>query len=380
MKSTKIDELLKDGFTRKYATFYLNILKEENENKNYDKEFVKWAHERGYSAKSASIYGINDTNFEEYLSDYDYYRLWPINSWNRIWINDKLTLKYMLAGTEYDALMPEYYFYASSDGLRSLLDNPFKDEVADFEQFKKVLKEKKKFACKPCNGSTSVGFFKLEYNNGKFYYNDGIITESKLREVLEANPNYVFTEYLIPASKFYKMNQTIHTLRLVTINEHGCDPKIMGGYLRISHKTSSAANYISCEDPSQYNIFTDINVEDGSYGNAKCVYFNRAENILAHPDNRELLSGRIDDFSNLKEIVLGVAKRFNTIEYMGFDIGITENGFKCMEINSHPGIGYMQLYKSLFADEFTEKYFKKKIKQIDLLSEQKRLERVEIPR
>lgn len=39
----------------------------------------------------------------------------------------------MLAGTEYDALMPEYYFYSSSDGLRSLLDNPFKDEVADFE-------------------------------------------------------------------------------------------------------------------------------------------------------------------------------------------------------------------------------------------------------
>lgn len=77
---------------------------------------------------------------------------------------------------------------------------------------------------------------------------------------------------------------------------------------------------------------------------------------------------------------MGVAKRFNTIEYMGFDIGITENGFKCMEINSHPGIGYMQLYKSLLADEFTEKYFKKKIKQIDLLSEQKRLERVEIPR
>lgn len=30
---------------------------------------------------------------------------------------------------------------------------------------------------------------------------------------------------------------------------------------------------------------------------------------------------------------------------MGFDIGVTDKGFKYMEINSHPEIDYLQMYR-----------------------------------
>ena len=60
---------------------------------------------------------------------------------------------------------------------------------------------------------------------------------------------------------------------------------------------------------------------------------------------------------------------------MGFDIGVTDKGFKCMEINSHPGIDYVQMYRPLFADLFTEKYFKSKIDKINSLSDVEILER-----
>lgn len=77
----------------------------------------------------ASLYDINDINYMNFLSEYDYYR---------IWINDKLTLKYMLDGTEYSGIMPKYYYYTSMDGLRTLVDNPYKNDIADTEQFIKV--------------------------------------------------------------------------------------------------------------------------------------------------------------------------------------------------------------------------------------------------
>lgn len=52
-KSTSLDELLKDGFSKKYAMFYLNILDIEKEQKVYDESFMEWAHSKGFSAKNA---------------------------------------------------------------------------------------------------------------------------------------------------------------------------------------------------------------------------------------------------------------------------------------------------------------------------------------
>lgn len=130
--------MLEDGFSEKFARFYLNILEEEKNNSAYDSQFVKWAHSKGFRAEVASLYDINDINYMNFLSDYDYYRIWPINNWIRIWINDKLALKYMLDGTEYSGIMPKYYYYTSMDGLRTLVDNPYKNYIADTEQFIKV--------------------------------------------------------------------------------------------------------------------------------------------------------------------------------------------------------------------------------------------------
>lgn len=54
--------------------------------------------------------------------------------------------------------MPEYYYYTdSSRGLIPLVDNEDKGNgLADFVD---CLKKHRYFACKPCNGSGSQGFF-----------------------------------------------------------------------------------------------------------------------------------------------------------------------------------------------------------------------------
>ncbi|MBR1764096.1 MAG: hypothetical protein IJ746_01745 [Ruminococcus sp.] len=381
MYSEKLEDLLKDGYTRKYAQFYLNILEEEKNNSNYDQSFVSWSHSRGFRAEVASIYGINDNNCSDYLTDYDYYRIWPINSWERIWINDKMTLKYILSGTAFDSLMPEYYYYSTPNGLRPLMDNPYKNENNGLSSFCKLLKERGAFACKPCNGSTSVGFFKLSFSSdGNYYIDNTIINEERIKKVIEENPNYVFTEYIHPNPFFSKMNETIHTLRLVTVNENGYSPRIIGGYLRIPHLSDSSANFIHFDSVENYNIVADVNPETGEFGDTKLVYFDRVEDVLIHPDTGVPVSGIIENYEELRDSIIGVAKLFNTIEFMGFDIGVTDKGFKCMEINSHPGIGHMQLFHPFLADSEIGDYFKKKIAYINSLSEIQKNQRINIPR
>ena len=375
--SENLNEMLNDGCSRKFASYYLNLAKEEYNNPAYSNDFVRWAHSRGFLAESAAAYGISEDNCSSYLSDYDYYKIWPVNSWTRIWINDKMTLKYLLANTAYSDFMPKYYYYSTPKGLKKLLDAPNQNIAPSINEFTSVLASVGEFACKPCNGTTSLGFFRMSYDGKRYFINNKEINEEEIEQLLERYPNYIFTEYLRPCKQFEVYSPHIHTLRIVTVNETGNIPVIIGGYLRIPHKNSGEANYIiiNRDTPDIFNIFIKVNFDTGEFGPGKKIYANRAVDIDCHPDNGYSLHGFIENYDTLKETVLGIATRFSTVELMGFDIGITDHGFKCMEINSHPGIKYMQIFAPFFSVPYLGEYFTKKIMEVDGLSDEEKIKR-----
>ena len=359
--------------------WYSDTIKKENEESCFDKDYLEWAHSNGFYAESACSYNLSPENIKNYLSDSDYLRVWPLNGWTRIWVNDKLTLKYMLANTEFDKLMPEYYYYSTPQGLRSLVNNPYKE--ATDENFIRLLKEIGDFACKPCNGTTAIGFVRLSYANGIFSLNHQEVSEKDILEFVHTHPNYVFTEYLKPSSAFARYSPLIHTLRIVTLNENWTS-RIVGGYLRLPCLNTGEANYTVLDgtDTGKFNVFVDVNFDTGEYGNAKKTFINRVEPCAIHPDTGTEIKGSINNYEELKQTILSISNRFNTLEWLGFDIGITDKGFKCMEINSHPGIKYMQIFKPLLADESLRSYFSRRLQEIDQLKESKKITRYRIPR
>lgn len=359
--------------------WYSATIKKENEEKCFDRAYLEWAHANSFYAESACSYNLTLENISDYLSDYDYLKVWPLNGWTRIWVNDKLTLKYMLANTEYDKLMPKYYYYSMPQGLRSLVGNPYKD--ATDESFIRLLSEIGDFACKPCNGTTAIGFVRLSYCDGVFSLNHQTVTEEDVLEFVHTHPNYVFTEYIRPSSDFEHYSPLIHPLRLVTLNENGTS-RIIGGYLRLPCENTGEANYTVLDgtDTGKFNIFAGVNFDSGEYGNAQKTFINRIEPCAIHPDTGVEITGRIDNYEELKRTVLSIANRFNTLEWLGFDIGVTDKGFKCMEINSHPGIKYMQIFKPLLSDGSLRDYLFRKLREIGQLTELEMKARYSIPR
>jgi hypothetical protein len=380
MKSVKIEDLLNDGFSRKFAEYYLNAVSNENSNSSFNREYAEWAHSHGFLAECAYSYGLDDKNVNDYLSDYDYYKIWPLNGWTRIWVNDKLTLKMMLAGSEYGDIMPKYYYYSTPSGLKALVDNPY--QGGKVEEFLQLLADVKEFACKPCNGTTAIGFVKMAYENGAYLINEKEVSKGEVAKFIASHPNYVFTEYIHPSKQFNKYSDQIHTLRIVTLNTQGNNPHIIGGYLRLPNKNNGEANYTVLDgtDTNKFNLFVELKVQSGEYGNAMKTFCNRVEGVERHPDTNEVIAGTIPNYDSLKQTILGIAQRFNTLEWLGFDIGVTNNGFKCMEINTHPGIKYMQIFRSLYADDITREYFMRKVHEIDALSEETKLKRNKIAR
>lgn len=383
-KSLNLEELLAEGFSRKYATYYIKHAEAEFKNPLYDADYIRWAHSKGFLAESAYAYNLNEDNVRQFLSDYDYYKIWPLNNWSRIWVNDKLTLKLMLSDPELKGFMPEYYYYSIDSTLKPLSDLPIcmKDSEDLVSDFFMLLRDKGDLACKPCNGTTSVGFARISYKNKKFFINNKEVSEDNIRSFIKENTNFIFTEYIIPSKEFSVYSPKIHTLRIVVINEHGNDPRIIGGYLRLPCNNQTEANYTVLDGTNNemFNIFTEVDFQNGRYGNAKLTYSNNVMDAKAHPDTHVPMEGVIRDYEKLKEYVYFVARKFSNLEFIGFDIGITTNGFKCMEINTHPGIKYMQIFNPFFSDAYLKKYFEKKIMQIDMLTAEEKSIRNDILR
>lgn len=112
--------------------------------------------------------GLTDKTQKSYLSTRDYCSLHPLNGNYSSWIDDKLTLKYILHGTEAGQYMPNYYFELMHDGrVVGLMDLDEKYEES-FNGVVELLIDKKHLAFKLLKSSLGVGFYRAEYKDGMF--------------------------------------------------------------------------------------------------------------------------------------------------------------------------------------------------------------------
>lgn len=365
MISEEVKKLQEEGFTERFGRLYLEHLEKEKKSGLFAEDLLTWAHEKGFFAETAKLCGLTEDNYQAYMTDYDYYKLWPFNNWTKLWVDDKLTLKQLTADPELEGFLPEYYYYSYEGRLIPQKEQPVSSEDHE-KDFLALLKEKKEFACKPCNGMRARGFFRLAYEDGAYTINRKEATEEEILLFLREHSNYIFTEYLRPSKEMAVFGDTIHTLRLVVINESGRNPKIIGGYMRLPNAKAGEINYIECEEKNDehYNIFCDFDFEKGEIGQAKKTFSDHIEDLELHPDTGALIRGtKIKNYDQLLEKIKFICCKLSTLEYIGFDLGVTEDGVKCMEINTFPGTEYMQVFHPMYENETVKKFFTKKLEQ-----------------
>lgn len=371
MVDNRMAALLKRGFSKRMAREYQDILLREDANDLFDPAYRSWAHSHGFFAESACAFGLNEDNVDQYLPDYEYFRVWPLNSWQRVWINDKLTLKYMLTGTEYDKYLPKYYFYTGQQGLMPLSDCGARGTI---DGFLGTLREVGEFACKPANGERAQGFNKLSYVDGTYLIDNVEAGEADVRRFVEEHPNNVFTEFFHAGRGMEKVSPVIHTVRVQTVNPTGADPVLACSYLRFATgagkdgKDDSVANYRPPETAGVGSFNARFDLETGKFGDCRIVYGNKVEMTDIHPDTGASGTGQFADWAEARSMVEGLADRFNLVEYMGFDICETPDGPKLIEINSHSGGKYLQVFTPFLKDAYLGDYFRGKLAAIDALS------------
>ncbi len=345
--------MIKRGYSSYYAQRLINyIISDFFCNKNTTLKEKIWAYKRGFLSSKIKVYGLNDQNYKSFLSDFDYYKLYPLNNNYKKWVDDKLTTKYVLY--PFSEHLTKYYFHINDCKKILSLKDLSSSDYDGIEGIVKLLDQERNLAFKPEDGSRGEGFYKLSLEDGKYSINNDVIKKEEMVDFISGLKNYLITEYVIGHHSLSGISlKSLNTIRVMVIRDSDTSWIIANAYIRFGTNGTGVVDNVSAG-----GMFSLIDVDSGSFSGAKMIKNdNSVHDYKIHPDTKIKIEGIIPDWATVKNKIIEMCKYLSELNYLGFDIAITEDGFKVIEINSHQNIRAFQIYSPLLANNRASKYF-----------------------
>lgn len=324
-----------------------------------------WCYKRGFMSYRIKQYGLTKDNYKDFLSDYQYHWLNRINNGYQVWINDKTTTRYVFE--PYKQYFAKYYYdiikVEGETCIKALQDIP-EGYGASFEELFRLLRQEKLLALKPSSGTHGDGFYRMEYADGRYLINGEKMTEDEITQMIESFKSiYIITEYLFMHRELKKIYpNSVNTIRVAVVNQSAYEPKIMQTYMRIG---SSATGFT--DNVGYGGICAKIDIPTGRYYCAERIINHKFTPCPIHPDTGVEIEGIVPNWELMKKGITDICNFMPELEYLGFDIAITDDGFKIIEINIHQDLHkvaeHSDEFKAFFRDKLALKAQKYELKK-----------------
>jgi len=316
-----------------------------------------WCYRRGFMPWRIPQYGLTEENFREYPSDRDYMYLHQINNSYKKWIEDKMTFRLVL--DPFKQHLPKYYFQIIQRDDRQLIlklnDCPEGYE-ATFDEMLRLLREKGKLALKAASGTHGVGFYKMHYEDGRYYLNNKETTEFGIRETIKSFKSfYIVTEYINMHDDIKNIFAgSVNTIRVMMINRDGHHPQLMDAYMRIGTEKSGVTDNVAYG-----GVVCSVDLETGEFSNGLQLVNHVYMSIENHPDTGAPLHGVIPNWDIIRKGLVEISQYLGQLEYLGFDVVCTPEGFVLLETNAHQDLHRLPAYDQRVRDFFFYKLRRK---------------------
>ncbi len=312
-----------------------------------------WCWRHGFQSFRIQQYGLTKENYKNFLSDYQYHWLNRINNGYQIWINDKTTTRYVME--PYKQYLAKYYYdiikMSGETCIKALQDIPEGFE-ASFDGIFKLLRQEKLLALKPSAGTHGDGFYRMEYADGKYLINGKEMTEDEIVGMISGFKSvYVITEYLFMHHELKKIYpNAVNTIRVAVVNQSAYEPKIMQTYMRIGSSKSGFTDNVGYG-----GICAKVDTATGRYYCPEQLRDHKFTPCPKHPDTGVEIEGIVPNWDYMCEGVLNICRFMPELEYLGFDIAITDDGFKIIEINIHQDLHKVAEHSPEFKQFYQDK-------------------------
>ena len=331
-----------------------SVLDDLRHNKGTTLSQKLWCYRRGFLSFRIKQYGLTKDNYKSFLSDYQYHWLNRINNGYQIWINDKTTTRYVFE--PYKQYLARYYYdivkMQGKTCIKALQDIP-EGFDASFDGIFALLRQEKLLALKPSAGTHGDGFYRMEYADGRYLINGSEMTEDEIRSMIEGFKSiYVITEYLFMHRELKKIYpNSVNTIRVAVVNQSAYEPKIMQTYMRIGSSSTGFTDNVGYG-----GICAKIDIPTGHYYCPEKIIDHKFTPCPVHPDTGVRIEGTVPNWELMKKGITDICRFMPELEYLGFDIAITDDGFKIIEINIH-----QDLHKVAEHSEEFKEYFRCKL-------------------
>ncbi len=310
------------------------------------KKIAMWR--RGFHANRWYYYNLDKNDRRLYVSDFYNLLTYPKNGRYTSLIDDKLYLPTYLH--KFPQHLPQYYFLLLPGRALRLYGDRAVVAWDSAEFWNSFLGFVQRTGCvgKPTCQSCGEGVLIFQNREGILRANNKPYTQEELCSRLHLYPGYLISEYVQQHPYAVALNPTTtNTVRLLTCWDSATNkPFLARGFHRIGRPTMFGA-----DNGALGGLITFLDVARGTLGPLAFIQKGRVEYRQEHPDSGVPVAGTpIPHFEAVAETVLRMCYELNYIPYIAWDIVITQDSFKVLELNSNTDMYGYQLFEPLLSD------------------------------
>lgn len=306
-------------------------------------------YKKGFRASSYYIYQLDKNNYKDYISDITPKDLRKANNQDEIdLLNDKV---------EFEKKMKDLAKVPRNIGM--IKSGKYIPLIADDISIEAFLSKGKKLVLKPIDGRKGRGIIFLSQNKNEIRFNNLVLSPLKLYTRLSELNNYLVTE-LIDQAEYANciFPESTNTIRVIVMR----DPtNSFQHFIPAAVHRFGSKDTMPVDNWSRGGLSCNINLENGIMGPG-LKHPKNTEGLLhfyhKHPDTHENLVGiEVPHWKQIMNESLKIAEKMN-INYVGWDILVTEQSFYFIEGNCNSDLDLIQVHTPLLKDNRVKEFVK----------------------
>lgn len=310
---------------------------------------------RGFISEAWVLYDLEHNDPDLYISDYARFtRSRLVNGRYAAILDNKLLFDQIVG--ELGPVLPKLLGILENGRMLNISTNEPIGPAAD-----RVLEELHRsgsLILKPLTGGGAHGIMALRYDGDSYTHNGEPIREDDIRRIVDGCSNYMACEFIEQHPTLATIYpHSINSLRLLAMQDEHCEAFIAAAVVRIgTDATAPRENWL------HGGLSAKIDIETGLLG--KAVHYPSGGSQLtwhaAHPDSGEMIEGvSLPNWEQVKTGVLEIFRALPVLKYVGWDVVVTEDGFRILEGNNYSDVALLQVHGPLMADERVRAFYRR---------------------
>ncbi len=309
-----------------------------------------WAVLNGFNPEAAWFKRITKSNKKDFLKDHTYYKNTPYNDPKYMYMVGKDHFRETLK--DYSECLPKYYAEIKNNTIER--KDAWNDSNSDIgaSDIINLLEKEKVLAFKRISGRSGAGFIVGRcQSSDSFTFNDAPYNRQKAEQYVASLDGYIVSEFVQQCSQYEKIwSKTTHTLRIQTCNILNGKAEAVFAFLRFG--SSKALHFVSHINSSGiYTAMIDIKT-----GQTKTVLTpderGRVIHVTEHPDTGVNLVCPVPHWDLVVSKCIEMHdKMLPNLNWLGWDIMVTDEGFRVLEINTLSGLVGVEATEPILASD-----------------------------